>query len=201
MKSKVILGTVAECTPSPPAHPTWQVSGINHHHHVPALGCPMPGPSVTSPSALSGAVHSLQHQGPGSALPQPFSSSSIAPFHHQFKFSALLGGTARGRMEVTVPAEPRRCHCHTSAQRDRDRVSKAGQRKPRDRMGERKDCEGKEGAKRNPRAPRTGDTHHEQQRALESVGIQSILGTPCSGYPHLLPSQGPRGQKEPPGSD
>lgn len=94
MKSKVILGTVAECTPSPPAHPTRQVSGINHHHK-PALGCPMSGPSVTSPSALSGAVHSLQHQGPVSALPQPFSSSSIAPFHHQFKFSALLGGYSK----------------------------------------------------------------------------------------------------------
>lgn len=153
--------------------------------------------SVTSPSALSGALHPTQHQGPGPALPQCFSSSSVALFHHQFKFSVFLGGTARGRTEVTVPAEPRRCHCHTSA--PRDRVSKAGLRRPRDGIGE--SHEGKGDAKKEPR---TGDTHHELQRALESgssVELQSILGTPCSGHPHSLPSQGPCSQKEPPGSD
>lgn len=43
IKAKIILSTVAECTPSPPAQLTWQQrithTGTNHHHHVPALGC------------------------------------------------------------------------------------------------------------------------------------------------------------------
>lgn len=57
-------------------------TGINHHHMSQLWAVTMPGPSVTSPSALSGAVHSKQHQGLGPALSPVLSllfSCSVSP--------------------------------------------------------------------------------------------------------------------------
>lgn len=109
IKAKIILSTVAECTPSPPAQLTWQ-HRITHRYKPspPRPSSGLPGPLSPPHLLCLGQVtpHSIKDL--AQPIPQCFSSSSIALFHHQFEFSTLYGGTARGRTEVTVPAEPRR---------------------------------------------------------------------------------------------
>lgn len=83
-------------------------TGINHHMSQ-LWAATTPGASVTSPSALSGAVHSTQHQGPSSAFPQCFSFSSAALFHrHSPHYSTRKDRGDNASRAKEEPLPPRR---------------------------------------------------------------------------------------------